>query len=152
MPLNIDKAKALRLDPFTVAVERGRLIAFARATGQADPTYTQLGAARDAGHPDLPVPPTFFFSLELEGPEPFGYLGELDVDLRRVLHGEQAFSYRELVHAGDTVTLRPRIADAFIKKGGALEFLIKTCDVLRDGKLVAQSTSTIVVQNPAAGR
>jgi hypothetical protein len=35
-----------------------------------------VAAARAAGHRDLPVPPTFFFSLTLEGDSPFGYLGD----------------------------------------------------------------------------
>jgi acyl dehydratase len=142
-----DRALAVELEPITVTVERGRLAFFARATGQADPVYSDLDAAKAAGHPDLPVPPTFFFSLELEAPAPFDYLQELGVDLRRVLHGEQAFSYRSVVHAGDTVVLRPRIVDVFSKKGGALDFLVKQTAVSRGGEPVAEAVSTIVVQN-----
>jgi hypothetical protein len=142
-----DRALAVELEPITVTVERSRLAFFARATGQADPVYSDLDAAKAAGHPDLPVPPTFFFSLELEAPAPFDYLQELGVDLRRVLHGEQAFSYRSVVHAGDTVVLRPRIVDVFSKKAGALDFLVKQTAVSRGGEPVAEAVSTIVVQN-----
>jgi hypothetical protein len=151
MAVDADMAKALPLEPVTVTVERGRLAFFARATGQTDPAYFDLSAAKAAGHPDLPVPPTFFFSLELESPDPFGYLTALGVDLRRMLHGEQSFTYHAVAHAGDTVTLRPRITDVFAKKGGALEFLIKKTDVTRDGELIAEATTTIVVPHPEAG-
>ena len=54
------------LAPFTATVERGRLRFFARVVGLDDSEFTSLERARAAGHPDLPVPPTFLFGLELE--------------------------------------------------------------------------------------
>jgi hypothetical protein len=142
-----DRATALPLAPVTVTVVRGRVGFFARGPGQTDPVYSDLDAAKAAGHPDLPVPPTFFFSLELEAPAPFRYLADLGVDLRWVLHGEQGFTYHALVHAGDTVTLRPRIVDTYSRKGGELDFLVKRTEVERAGEPVAEAVSTIVVQN-----
>ncbi|MFR9778266.1 MaoC family dehydratase N-terminal domain-containing protein [Micromonospora sp. MS34] len=148
MPLDPDKARALAFPPVTVTVERGRLRFFAQVVGETDPVYVDPAAARAAGHPDLPVPPTFFFSLEMESPDPWSYVAELGVDLRRVLHGGQEFNYHAMVYAGDTVELRPRIVDVYTKKAGALEFLVKRTDVLRDGHLVAEATAVIVVRNP----
>lgn len=140
-------------DPVTMDVERGRLRMFAKAIGETDPVYTDLDAARAAGHPDLPVPPTFLFGLELERPDPFAYLAALGVDLRRVLHGEQSFTYHSVAHAGESMTATSRIADVYSKKGGALEFLVRETAVTRaDGSAVADLTSVIVVQNPEAAR
>jgi hypothetical protein len=95
-----DKAMACHFDPLIVTVERGRLGFFAKATGQRDPVYAELPAAVAAGHPDLPVPPSFYFSLELDRPDPFGWLTALGIDLRRVLHGEQSFAYHAMAHGG----------------------------------------------------
>ncbi|MEU9330823.1 MaoC family dehydratase N-terminal domain-containing protein [Streptomyces canus] len=148
MPIDVEAARKLPFDPIKVAVERGRLRFFAKAIGETDPVYTEVEAARQAGHPDLLVPPTFFFSLELESPEPFGYLAALGVDLRRVLHGEQSFTYHRMAHAGDSLTLEPRITEAFSKKGGALEFLVKQTDISRHGELIAEARSVVVVRNP----
>lgn len=147
-----DKARALEFPPITVDVERGRLRSFAHAIGETDPAYSDVDAAKHAGHPDLPVPPTFYFSLELESPDPLGYLDGLGVDLRRVLHGEQSFTYHRLAHAGDTLTLRPRIVDAYSKKGGAMEFLVKQTDITRGDELVAEATTVIIVRNPEVGQ
>ncbi|MEV8372147.1 MaoC family dehydratase N-terminal domain-containing protein [Kribbella sp. NPDC056861] len=147
MAIDLDKAKSLELAPFTVDVERGRLRFFAAAIGETDPAYSDLDAAKQAGHRDLPVPPSFFFSLELDGPHPFGYLAELGVDLRTVLHGEQSFTYHSIAYAGDTLTLQPRIVDAYSKKGGALEFVVKQTDITRDGALVAEATAVVVVRH-----
>lgn len=133
-----------------MTVDAGRLRFFAKATGQTDPTYIDLQAARDAGHPNLPVPPTFLMAIELEQPDPFAFLTEIGVDLRRVLHGEQSFTYHSTAHAGDNLVAKPRIADAYVKKGGALEFIVKVTDVVRDdGSAVAQMTNVIVIRNPA---
>lgn len=136
------------LPSVTTRVERGRPRFFAKAIGETDPIYTDESAAAAAGHPDLPVPPTFLFGLELEQLDPFGYLTELGIDLRNVLHGEQSFTYDSLAYVGDTLTLRPRITDAYSKKGGLLEFVAKETEVTReDGSSVACMTSLIIIRN-----
>lgn len=138
----------------TVDVERGRLQAFAHAIGETDPVYIDLDAARAAGHPDLPVPPTFLFGLGLGcGADSFAWLTELGIDLRHLLHGEQAFTYHDVAHAGDTVVLQPRIVDVFDKRGGALQFLVRETQVRRaDASPVADLRETLVVRDPAATR
>lgn len=147
MAIDPAAATAVVFEPLTVTVERGRLAFFATATGQTDPVYVDLDAAKAAGHPDLPVPPTFFFSLELEAPAPLAWLAGLGVDLRRLLHGEQSFTYHAPVHAGDTLTLSARIADAYSKKGGTLDFLVKDTEVRRGGELVAEARTVMVVRS-----
>lgn len=148
MSIDRDAALALALPEFPVDVERGRLRFFAQAIGETDPVFTDLGAARAAGHRDLPAPPTFVFSLALEAPDPFGYLGDLGIDLRHILHGEQRFDHHAVVYAGDRITVRESIVDVYAKSGGALEFLVKRSEFLRDGEPVATATSTIVVRRP----
>ncbi|MFE1322416.1 MaoC family dehydratase N-terminal domain-containing protein [Kitasatospora phosalacinea] len=130
-----------------VDVERGRLRFFAKATGQSDPVYSDLEAARAAGHRDLPVPPTFLFCLGMEVPNPFDYLEELGIDPVTVLHGEQAFEYHAQAYAGDTLTYATEISDIYAKKGGALEFLVRTTEVTRDGELIARLTASAVIRN-----
>lgn len=146
----IDRAQALALEiaPLRFEVERGRLRAFARSIGETDPIYLDVGAARAAGHRDLPVPPTFFFSMSLEAERPFGYLEALGVDMRFVLHGEQSFDYRQLAYAGDELVLQDRIADVYDKRGGAMEFVVKDTEVHRGDELVATARSVVVVRRP----
>lgn len=140
-------AAGTELPLVSVEVERGRLRFFARAIGETDPVYTSVTAARAAGHDDLPVPPTFLFGLELEQPAPFGYLTDLGVDLRHVLHGEQSFIYHSVAHAGDQLIFSPRIGEVYSKK--ALDFVVKETSVTRvDGSRVADLSSVIVVRTP----
>ncbi|MFB6672449.1 MaoC family dehydratase N-terminal domain-containing protein [Streptomyces sp. NPDC056390] len=130
-----------------VDVERGRLRFFAKATGQTDPVYSDRQAAKAAGHRDLPVPPTFLFCLSMEVPNPFEYLEELGIDPVTVLHGEQAFEYLAQAYAGDTLTYTTTISDIYDKKGGALEFLVRTTDITRDGEPIGRMTSSAVIRN-----
>ncbi len=136
------------LAPFSVPVEAGRLRFFAKATGQTDPVYSDAAAARAAGHPALPVPPTFLFCLEMDGPNPAAIRELLNLDYRRLLHGEQAFTYHAMAYAGDTLSFVQRIEDIYDKKGGALEFVVRSTRVMRqDGALVAELRGVSVMRN-----
>ncbi|WP_417209791.1 MaoC family dehydratase N-terminal domain-containing protein [Antarctobacter sp.] len=149
----IDREKALRhpIAPMPFEVERGRLRMFARVIGLSDPVYTDLDAARAAGHPDLPVPPTFLSNaLELELPDPLGWLAELGGDLTKTTHGAQGFVYHKMAYARDELVLRRRITDVYTKKGGALEFVVKQSDVMRGDEVLAEVSFTIVLKHPEA--
>lgn len=136
------------LEPFSVPVEAGRLRFFAKATGQIDPVYTDPAAARDAGHRDLPVPPTFLFCLEMDGPNPAAIRELLGLDYRRLLHGEQQFTYHAMACAGDVLTFEQRIEDIYDKKGGALEFVVRRTRVTNQaGLLVAELRGVTVMRN-----
>ncbi|MDT5065467.1 MAG: hypothetical protein QOK02_1622 [Mycobacterium sp.] len=135
--------------PLTMTVDAGRLRFFAKAIGETNPVFTDLETAKAAGHRDLPVPPTFLFGIELESPDPFAWLSGMGVDLRRVLHGEQSFTYHSPAVAGDVLTVTPRVDNVYSKKGGALDFIEKASTVTRqDGSVVAELTTVIVVRNP----
>ncbi|MBL0086444.1 MAG: MaoC family dehydratase N-terminal domain-containing protein [Ideonella sp.] len=130
---------------FTLPVEASRLRLFAKAIGETDPIYTEESAARAAGHPALPVPPTYLFCLESESPHANGLRAQLGVDYTRLLHGEQRFRYHRMCFAGDTLTFRQRIADIYDKKGGALEFAVRETEVRNQrGEPVATLTNTLV--------
>lgn len=133
---------------FEVAVEAGRLRFFAKATGQSDAVYTDEAAARAAGHPALPVPPTFLFCLEMESPDPAAMRNLLGMDYRRLLHGEQGFSYHRPAHAGDVLRFEQRIADIYDKKNGALEFVERITRITNQrGEHVADLRAVTVLRN-----
>ena len=136
------------LPAYQVEVEKGRLRFFAKATGQDDPVYTDEDAARAAGHPGLPVPPTFLFCLEMESPNPAAVRELLGIDYRRLLHGEQGFTFHRMAHAGDTLTFRQRIEDIYDKKNGALEFVVRKTSVTNQrGEAVADLRCVSVIRN-----
>jgi acyl dehydratase len=146
--IDVEAATSLHFAPLTFDVERGRLRSFARAIGETDPVYRDVEVARAAGLRDLPVPPTFIFSMSLEAEEPLGYLTSLGVDLRFILHGEQRFDYHQMTFAGDRLTLQDRITDVYLKRAGAMEFVVKKTTVHRDDELVATAETTVIVRHP----
>lgn len=151
MYIDRDVALAHPIAPYAFDVERGRLRFFARTIGLSDPVYLDVDAARAAGHRDLVVPPTFLGnSLELEMPEPLGWLAELGGDLTTTTHAQQGFRYHSLAFAGDSLIFRRRIIDVYTKKGGSLEFVVKRSDIWRGEELLAEIDFTIVLRHREA--
>ena len=133
---------------FDVLVEKGRLRFFAKATGQTDPVYWDDAAALAAGHPGLPVPPTFLFCLEMESPDPAAIRNLLGMDYLRLLHGEQGFTCHRMAYAGDVLRFDQRIEDIYDKKGGALEFVVrKTRVTYQRGEPVADLRAVNVLRH-----
>lgn len=138
-----------QLPTTTMTVERGRLRLFNKAIGQKDPVYVDVEAARAAGHPDLPAPPTFLAAIQHECPDPLGWLMELGVDLNQVLHGEQTFCYHRMAYAGDKLTLTSRITDYATKKNGALELLTRRSHITDSlGWRIADLRDVVLVRHP----
>jgi len=136
------------LPPSVLPIERTRLRFFAKAIGETSPVYTDEAAARDAGYPDLPAPPTFLFAAELDSGASDRLLSDLQIPLSKLLHGEQSFSYHRPACVGDTVTVRSVITDIYDKKNGALEFVVKTSRATNQrGELVAELRAVIVCRH-----
>ena len=132
----------------TVEVEAGRLRFFAKAIGQGDERYTDLDAARVRGDANLAVPPTFLFCLDMDAPNPRATMDLLGIDIGKVLHGEQSFTYHRMAFAGERLSFEGRIVDIYDKKGGALEFVVRRTRVgNQHGTLVAELRSSTVVRN-----
>jgi acyl dehydratase len=136
-------------EPRTIGVEKGQLRFFAKATGETNPIYFDETAARAAGHRALPAPPTFTFSLALGAPPKRGDIfGDMGIDMRRVLHGEQHFTHHRTIYAGDDITLTTTTTDIYDKKGGALEFVVQdTAAVNQHGELCIEMRVVTVVRN-----
>jgi len=133
---------------FTVDVEKGRLKFFAKAIGETNPIYSDEVAAQAAGHKTIIAPPTFPFSLSLEGEDSMPVVSLLNLDIGRILHGSQEFEYFTSIYAGDSITVSSKILDIFDKKGGALEFVVLQYSFTnQDNVAVATSTNTLVYRN-----
>lgn len=132
----------------TFEVERGRVRAFSRAIGEGNAIHYDVEAARAAGYPDIPVPPTFVFGIELESSATDRMLTDMQISYERLLHGEQGFTYLKPVCAGDTVTVTSQVADVYEKKNGALTFVERHSEARNQrGEMVAKLRSVFVVRN-----
>jgi acyl dehydratase len=136
-----------KLPTYRATAETGQLRFFAKAIGETRRVYIDEAAARDAGHPGIPLPPTFLFSLELLNPSN-AWREELGIVPDRILHGEESFKYHRMAHAGDTLKFETRIADIYDKKDGALSFVVRESRVTNQrGEHVADLRSVLVHRN-----
>lgn len=141
-----------RLPVHTQLVEKSRLRFFAKAIGETNPVYLDEDSAKAAGWGSLPVPPTFLFCLDMERDNPYDFMDTLGIELGKVLHGEQRFSYYQVACAGDRLTFDSRITDIYEKKAGAMEFVVRDTAVFReagesDREKLADLRSTIIVRH-----
>jgi acyl dehydratase len=136
-------------EPRTIDVEKGHLKFFAQATGETDPVYFDEAAAKAAGHPAIPAPPTYLHALTLAAPAKRGdCFADLGVEVTRALHGEQWFTHYRPIHAGDRITLTTVTTDIYEKKGGALEFIVQETEARNQANdLCVKQRGILVVRN-----
>ncbi|MGE4427732.1 MAG: MaoC family dehydratase N-terminal domain-containing protein [Solirubrobacteraceae bacterium] len=90
--------------PLVYAVGREKIREFARATGETNPVHLDLAAARAAGHADLVAPPMFAVVYAGESLGAGLFDPETGIDMDRLVHGAQQFTWGRPVVAGDEVT------------------------------------------------
>ena len=99
---------------------------------------------------EIPVPPTFP-TYGTQAFETLDYLAELD--LRRVLHGEQECEYRRPLRVGDRLVCQTRIVEDYMKegrRGGKMRFIVAECEMRdeRSGELVVRARTTVIETAP----
>lgn len=127
---------------FEMTIERGKVREFARATGSTNPRYL------DDRQP--PVPPTFLTSSTFwQPPDAASIWKDVDIDLRRLLHGGQEYEFfGPPPQAGTDLTVQARIEEIYEKegkRGGTMTFVVTVVDFTDStGRLVARARSTAI--------
>jgi acyl dehydratase len=136
--------------PFEIPVERGKIREFAVAIGDENPIYTDPDYAAKAGFKGIIAPPTFtaiksFYRSAANISE----LAGLDPHFR--LHGEEEYEYLQPIVAGDVLTCRSKITQAYEKpgkRGGKMTFIVVefTFYNQRGEKAVVSRTTSVHTQ------
>jgi hypothetical protein len=130
----------------TATIERGRVKRYAQAIGAADPVYSNVDAARARGFTDIPIPPTFLYTLELDREPAADFLQTVGAEMGNLLHGEQTLRFHRHLCAGEQIQFQTRIEDIFTKGPRDLEFLILHTRVLDSNSVVvAELRATFIV-------
>lgn len=126
-------------------VSREKIREFAAAVGDDHPAYTDPAAARKLGHPDVIAPPTFPVVFTWAACAPLLTDPDLAIDMRRLLHGGQRFSYLRPVAAGDR--LRTEVSIDSIKTLSGNDVLATRGEVRTEsGDDVLTAYSTLIVR------
>lgn len=111
----------LKGETFTFHVTLEHIQAFARAIGDASPLYFDEEYAKTTAYGRITAPPTYPIAIGAAG----GAI-DLQLDQRRMLHGEQAFIYERPIVPGDVLTCDAVVSDVYEKQGknGTMEFIV----------------------------
>jgi acyl dehydratase len=131
--------------PVTYAVGREKVREYARATGDTNPLYLDVEAARAAGHADVVAPPMFAAVFQAPAVTPGMLDPELGIDFSRVVHGAQEFEWGPLVIAGDEITSKATIKDIH-ERGGMGFFVFEVASDNQHGERVCTGTWTTIVR------
>ncbi|KQL54014.1 hypothetical protein AN964_11230 [Heyndrickxia shackletonii] len=136
--------KTFKVRSFTV--ERGKIKEFAMAIGDENPLYYDVGAAKEQGFRDIPIPPTFPTVIEMWSGLDFETLiRELELNPLKVLHGEQEYEYFDDICAGDEISCTAKVISHIEKR--RMNFITIENQFSRDGKIVLIARSNIIERN-----
>ena len=139
-------AVGVESEPVTYDVERGAIIKFAQAIGDANPLFNDEEAARESRYGGIIAPPTFMRSL-ISNPAP-AYKSPYSANL----DGGSQWEYFSPVRPGDRITVTTKLAELFERPGrlGNMLFSVReTKYVNQFGKTVALQRTTGISYQPS---
>lgn len=131
----------------TFPIEAGKVREFAKSIQDPNPVFRDPAAAAAAGFSAIPAPPTYTVAAAhfQEGESGIMSLG---LDLARVLHGEQEWTYHRRPVVGDVLTGETKVLSVDQKpgaRGGVMTFVkLGTTYVDQKGEPVVTEVSTVI--------
>ena len=121
-----NKAIGLESSPVITEVTKEAIIKFADAVGDPNPLYRDESAAKRAGLKGIIAPPTFPITFGLGMEVMMGADTGIELNLMRILHGEQEFEYFRPIYAGEKISCTSKIVDVYEKEGksGIMDFIV----------------------------
>ena len=129
----------MEFGPYVYEVEKGAIRKFAEAIGDGNPLWQDEKYAKESRYGGIIAPPTFLFSFRID--EVTQRIAELKCNLENELNGGSEIEYFQPIKAGDVITVRARLTDAYEREGGRGKLLFLPIDVIYEnqrGELVAR--------------
>jgi len=121
-------------------IEKGAIKKFARAIDDPNPLWQDEEYAKRTKWGGIIAPPTFIAYCKTELPQ-------LNLPLKRLLHGEDEIEYYLPIRPGDVISSVCKIVDIYEKKGksGPMIFtVLETTHTNQAGQLVARNRISII--------
>ncbi|NHC42477.1 MaoC family dehydratase [Bacillus sp. MM2020_1] len=115
---------------FTFEVEKRHIRQFAQAIGDHNKLYTDEEYAAQTPYGGMIAPPSFPIVIGSEGE---GIT--LELDPKRMLHGEQEFIYTRPIRPGDRLICQMKVTDLYEREGksGKMQFLVLDTEIAEEG-------------------
>lgn len=146
VPIELNDLIGRELEGFDRQVTKDSVREFVSAVGESNPMYSDTGVAQGLGMKDIPAPPTFLITLEIDHRDSLRFIRELGLDTAMVLHGEQTFRFHSLIYVGDSIQVQRRITDAGVK-GKGMGYLVTLNTFCRGDEVVATSECTWLIMS-----
>lgn len=135
-------------------LSRASIRYYALAVGDDNPLYTDVGAARSAGLPDVMAPPTLLADTNqyVAGPrDADGFAGHswgLDIPNSRTVRGGNDYTFHRPAHPDDVVTVTWHLVDLTERttsRGTTMLIVTSRADFTdQEGELILTNTETII--------
>ncbi|OAT81129.1 MaoC family dehydratase N-terminal domain-containing protein [Desulfotomaculum copahuensis] len=131
------------LASFTHTVERGKIREMALAIGDDNPLYSDPEYAGEQGYRDIIAPPTFGICIDLwSGLDFISLCRRLQLNLVKVLHGEQEYCYHGEIYPGDELKATCLLKN--ITDKGKMRVISLETRYYRTNELVLVARTTII--------
>lgn len=144
MPVNT-KAIGKSYEPVIYAAGREKIREYARAVGETNPVYLDVGAARAAGYADVVAPPMFAVVYSSPAVGPLLFDPDIELNFAMMVHGGQEFEWGELVVAGDEITTTASVKD-ISERDGRGYYIFESLSRNQRGEQVCRATWTQIVR------
>lgn len=135
------------LGTVTFPIEAGKVREFAKSIQDPNPVFRDPEAAVQAGFSAIPAPPTYSV-VAAHFQEGEGSFSSLGLDLARVLHGEQSWTFHRTPVVGDVLTGETKVVSVEQKpggRGGVMTFVKLGTEYLdQNGLPVVTEESTVI--------
>lgn len=111
--------------PYSMDVEKGDMIRYARSVGETKGIYVDEAAARASRHGGLIACPTFLITMRILQ----GELLSLPNPLPNSVDGGTVWAYHHHIRPGDRITARARLADLEEKDGRLGRMLFQIVEI-----------------------
>ncbi|WP_332648563.1 MaoC family dehydratase N-terminal domain-containing protein [Lysinibacillus sp. 54212] len=132
----------LTTDTFKVDVEQGHIRRFCQAIGDTNPLFLNEEIASQSTYGGTIAPLTFPIALSDESVK-----FPLQLDMRRMLHGEQEFIYYKPLRPGKSYMAQMKVADIYDREGksGNMQFIVIDTELRdEDGELAVICRMNII--------
>ena len=129
----------------TYVVGQEKIKEYALAIGDLNPLYIDPDFAKKSKYGCVIVPPMFIVVYARDVLVNLFSDTELNLNMLRLLHGEQEFNFHEIVKANDTITTQAKIKNIFQKNNN--DFVeLETKSFNQNKELVADGVWTFIIR------
>lgn len=132
-------------EPVTYVIGQEKIKEYALAIGDLNPLYIDPGFAKKSKYGSIIAPPMFVVVFAKEAMDKLFSDKELNLQVSRLVHGEQEFNFHKIVKTNDTIKTIGKIKNIFSK--GNNDFIeLETKSYNQNNELVVEGLWTFIIR------